>query len=215
MKKILFILFLTLSVIGGCLAQVVTIKHTAYEIHFDTKLKQPLYTHYILTVEHAKECIGSKFPRTTFHSDSLLCSTCQASNKNYSGVSKIYDRGHLSPDDDFRWSKKTERESMIYDNQSFQVYQFNRGPWKGSEDYVREIAKLYNVDVTSGVIYGTKVINGLLVPDYYWKIIKYNGKVEAWKMPNTSYKDGDTFKNYMVDPNELLKLMTDDTGRVY
>jgi DNA/RNA endonuclease G (NUC1) len=205
MKKLL--LFLLVAVSQFSIGQVVVLKHTAYEIHFDTKLKQPLYTHYVLTKEHAKQCIGSKFERTAFHQDSLLCSTCQASNKNYDGYSKIYDRGHLAPDDDFRWSKRTEREAMIYDNQSFQVFQFNRGTWKSLEVYVRSIAKQYDVDITTGAIYGTTLINGLLVPDYYWKIIKYNGKVEAWKIPNVKPKEGDSFQNYKTDANELIKLI--------
>ena len=196
MKKVIFILFCVFSIIGGCLAQVITIKHTAYEIHFDTKLKQPIWTHYILTVQHAKECIGSKIPRTTFHQDSLLCKTCQASNNNYNGYSKIFDRGHLSPDDDFRWSKRTERESMIYDNQSFQIFQFNRGTWKSLETYVRDIAKTYDVEVFTGVIYGTESINEVLIPTYYWKIIKYNGKVQEWKIPNIKPKSNDNFDNY-------------------
>ena len=207
MKKILFILFLILSVIGGCFAQVITIKHTAYEIHFDTTIHEPIYTHYILTKEHANNLAEAK--RTVFHADSLLCKSCQAENKDYKGVSKKFDRGHYSPCDDFTWSKKTEIESMLMDNEAPQIFQFNRGTWKELENYVRTVAKEFDTDITTGGIYGTEKAGKLLIPTYYWKIIKYNGKVEAWKIPNEIPKPNDNFQNYKVDPNELLKLLTD------
>ena len=202
MKKLLLLLFF----ITATQAQVIVLKHTAYEIHFDTKLKQPIFTHYILTVQHAKECKGSKIPRTTFHSDSLICGTCQISNKAYAKVSKIYDRGHLAPDDDFRWSKRTEREAMIYDNESFQVFQFNRGTWKSLEEYVRLLAVKYDVEVFTGVIYGSQIINSFAVPNYYWKLIKYNGITEAYKIPNI-IPTSKNFSNFKVDNTELLNLI--------
>lgn len=205
MKKIA--LFLFLIVTNFSIGQIVTIKHLAYEINFDVQLKEPLYTHYILTVAHAKQCVGSKIKRTMFHSDSLLCATCQSSDKYYKGVSKIYDRGHLAPDDDFRWSKDSERNAMLFSNQSFQIFQFNRGVWKSLETYVRNVAKNYDVDVTTGVIFGTKKANGLLIPDFYWKIIKYNDQTEAWKIPNEIPKSKN-YNDYKINSDELLKYLT-------
>jgi endonuclease G len=199
MKKIFVLTLLVFT--NLVFSQIITIKHTAYEIKFDLKLKQPISTHYVLTKQNALKCLSSNVSRSNFHSDSLICVSCQSSRKTYAGVSDIYDKGHLAPDDDFRWSVKTEREAMLFDNQSFQVYQFNRGIWKSLENYVRKIAEKYDVDVTTGVIYGTKVINGFLVPDYYWKTIKYNGVIESWKIPNKIPKKNDSFNNYGVIVN--------------
>ncbi|HMJ47243.1 MAG TPA: DNA/RNA non-specific endonuclease, partial [Ferruginibacter sp.] len=40
-----------------------------------------------------------------------------------------YDRGHLAPSADFRWSAKALSESYYYSNMSPQLADFNRGSW--------------------------------------------------------------------------------------
>jgi endonuclease G, mitochondrial len=48
-----------------------------------------------------------------------------------------YDRGHLAPSADFRWSLKALSESYFYSNMSPQLPEFNRELWSGLEDKVR------------------------------------------------------------------------------
>ena len=48
-----------------------------------------------------------------------------------------YDRGHLAPSADFRWSKKALSESYFYSNMSPQVASFNRECWADLEGLIR------------------------------------------------------------------------------
>jgi len=48
-----------------------------------------------------------------------------------------YDRGHLAPSADFRWSEKAVSESFYYSNMSPQKPEFNRESWSNLEAWVR------------------------------------------------------------------------------
>ncbi len=48
-----------------------------------------------------------------------------------------YDRGHLAPSADFRWSQKALSESYFYSNMSPQLDKFNREAWGDLEDKIR------------------------------------------------------------------------------
>lgn len=200
MKKLLFILFLILSVVGGCFAQNLTIKHTAYEIHFDTVIHEPIYTHYILT----KQMLSTGKERTIFHCDKVVNCDKQGKSEDYAG--SIYDRGHLSPDDDFRANTTTEVESMVYTNCAPQNKYLNRGTWKALEIYTRNLATKYNVEVWTGCIYGTQKQGSLLIPTYYWKLLKYNGVYSGYMMLNVAPASKD-IAFYEINYTELLKLI--------
>ena len=201
-KYILFLLLLSISVFG----QVIKVKHTAYEITFDTKIYEPLYTHYILSPKNALLKTNQKEDRTIFKQDTLVDLNKQGSDDDYKGQKK-YDRGHLAPNNDFRYNYNVEYDSMLYTNCSPQVYSFNRGVWHSLEMYVEDIAKKgYEVEVWTGCIYGNKKIGKLLIPTFYWKLIKYNGVYEAYSLPNSKNNKHD-FKSYKVNPEELQKLI--------
>ena len=200
MKKILLILFLLSLSLN---AQII-IKHTAYEIHLDTILKEPTYTHYILTPTMTVK----KFLRSSFTFDPLVAKKYQGSGFGSFDGKYGYDRGHLAPDVDFTALQVTENEAMYYDNTADQNSKLNRGTWKSLESYVHELGKKQNVEVWTGCVYKGSVtkFNGLVVPLFYWKLIKYSGKTEAYKMPNTTpqFKD---FKKYKVNEIEILNLI--------
>lgn len=48
-----------------------------------------------------------------------------------------WDRGHLAPSADFRWSEKALSESYFYSNMSPQLADFNRGAWADLEGALR------------------------------------------------------------------------------
>ena len=200
MKKLLLLLLLSVSTLS--IGQVVTIKHTAYEIRFDIQIKEPIYTHYVLT----KQMLSSGNARTLFHCDKAIPCDQQGNESDYKG--SIYDRGHLSPDDDFRANPATEVEAMVYTNCAPQNKYFNRGTWKALEIYTRNLANHFDVEIWTGCIYeGSKEHLGkLLVPTYYWKLIKYNGIYQAYKIPNVTPKSKN-FTDYKISSDELLKLI--------
>jgi len=204
MKNLLLLLILFSSLNLSC--QVIKIKHTYYEITFDCKLKEPLYTHYTLT----KNMCNSKFDRTNFHSDDNVSLEVQANENDYHQDPKkmIYDKGHLSPDIDFTFNKKAESEVMVFTNCAPQDLHFNRGIWRKLEDHVRELCKKTNIEVYTGCIYDGSIekLNSLIVPKFYWKLIKLNNNFYGWLIPNKT-DNGKDFEKFKVDPNILLKLI--------
>ena len=87
-----------------------------------------------------------------------------------------YDRGHLAPAADMKWSEEAMSESFYMSNMSPQVPGFNRGIWRSLESRVRSWA------VENGAVY--VVTGGILssglptigpdsisVPEYFYKVI--------------------------------------------
>lgn len=105
-----------------------------------------------------------------------------------------YDRGHLAPSADFRYSKKALSESYLYSNMSPQTAQLNRGRWAEMEDVVRQYVVRNNtqVFVVTGPVLkpGLKKIergvNKVSVPELYFKVILDPGNQRAigFIMPN-------------------------------
>lgn len=89
-----------------------------------------------------------------------------------------FDRGHLAPSADFRWSKIALSESYYYSNMTPQVADFNRGIWADLEDLMRA----YVIDnktalyIVTGPIFNKKVRyierskNHVAIPDYFFKV---------------------------------------------
>jgi endonuclease G len=88
-----------------------------------------------------------------------------------------FDRGHLAPSADFRWSEKALSESYFYSNMSPQRPELNRKVWGELEDWVRRYVidfKKPVVVVTGGVLTSglpTLGENKVTIPKYYFKAI--------------------------------------------
>lgn len=88
-----------------------------------------------------------------------------------------YDRGHLAPSADFRWSRRALSESYFYSNISPQKPEFNRGKWVQVEDFLR-----HYVIHTKHPIF---VVTGGLLSDTIKRTIGVNKKI---KVPPYIYK---------------------------
>lgn len=105
-----------------------------------------------------------------------------------------YDRGHLAPSADFRWSQKALSESYFYSNMSPQKPEFNRERWAELESWIRT----YVIDFKKSVFVVTGPVlkdglkqqgeNGVSIPEQFFKIIlDLDGddkKAVAFLMPN-------------------------------
>lgn len=112
---------------------------------------------------------------------------------NYDGFG--YDRGHLAPSADFRWSAKALSESYFYSNMSPQRAEFNRGKWSELESTLREYVsgngntQLYVV--TGPVLEDSlpvieRSVNRVAIPRFYFKVALdlANGRAIGFVMPN-------------------------------
>ncbi len=104
-----------------------------------------------------------------------------------------YDRGHLAPSADFRWSQKALSESYFYSNMSPQLPSFNREKWAELEGLIRSYIFENNrslIVYTGPVLHAqlekvSRSINGLSIPEQFFKIvIDYEiGKAIAYLVP--------------------------------
>ena len=89
-----------------------------------------------------------------------------------------YDRGHLAPSADFKWSKTALSDSYYYSNMSPQLPEFNRKGWANIEGFLRNYVYENETDllVVTGPFYNENVnksersINNMSIPDYFFKV---------------------------------------------
>lgn len=148
------------------------IKREGYALGYSNKYKQPLWVCYNLTEEEVKKKKSSR--SDDFRSDWRLWGN-SAQLEDYKGSS--YDRGHLAPAADMRWSSKTMSQSFFMSNMSPQNPSLNRGAWKDLEEKVRELAAKYKkIHVVSGPIFNNHDYKRIgksrvAVPHAYYKVL--------------------------------------------
>lgn len=105
-----------------------------------------------------------------------------------------YDRGHLAPSADFRWSKTALSESYFYSNMSPQLPEFNRESWAKLENNLRAYVTSKKVDlfvITGPVLTDDlkkidRSINKVSIPNYFFKVVldKKNNKSIGYLIPH-------------------------------
>ena len=143
-----------------------------------------------------------------FHKDRVIPES--PTHKDYAKTG--YDRGHMAPAGDMRWSPEAMSDSFLMTNMSPQHPRCNRATWKYLEEQVREWAKnekeLY---VICGPIFAEKSIticNGTIpVPLAYFKIV-YDAtppeKMIAFIIPN--WKTKGNLQNFTVTVEQVEKI---------
>jgi endonuclease G len=124
--------------------------------------------------------------------DYLIKDTLANGTYKYDGFG--FDRGHLAPSADFRWSKKALSESFYYSNMSPQVADFNRDSWAKLEDLLRAYVQEKKVPLyvlTAPLLRPNlprieRGVNHVAIPVYYYKIAldPVNRQAIAFLMPN-------------------------------
>ena len=106
-----------------------------------------------------------------------------------------FDRGHLAPSADFRWSKKALSESYFYSNMSPQSPGFNRESWAELEGSLRgyiqdhPTTQLYVVTgpvLKEGLPVIERGVNKVAIPEMYFKVVLdlENKQAIGFLMPN-------------------------------
>lgn len=144
---------------------------TGFWLSYNEQSEQPDWTAYILTRKMVVS--GTEDRSEDFRPDTNVL-TGSASLSDYRGSG--YDRGHLVPAADMKWSPQSMSESFLMSNMSPQVPGFNRGIWRKLEERVRDWAvKNDSLFVISGPVTRsiTQTIgeNEVGIPEYYFKIV--------------------------------------------
>ena len=187
------------------------IDHFGYSLSYNEDHEQANWIFYELT---DYEVSGTVKRKNQFRSDPKV-KTASASLSDYRGSG--YDRGHLAPAADMKWSVTAMSESFYMSNMSPQRPSFNRGIWKRLEEQVRLWA-LNNKSiyvVTGGVLVDeleTIGVNEVSVPEYYYKVILDYIEPElkgiGFILPNQ--KEMGLLKSYVVSIDEVEKFTNID-----
>lgn len=147
------------------------VEHTYYKLCYSEEHEQALWTAYVLEGESLKK---STIRRTNdFREDpKILTRSARLEDYKKSG----YDRGHLVPAGDFKWTEQGMSETFYMSNISPQRHDFNAGIWENLESHVRHWArKNGRLYVFTGPVFGAKIQkigpDKVSVPTAFYKAI--------------------------------------------
>lgn len=146
------------------------VHHKVYSLSYSEAHEQAEWVAYELKKSHLS---NTNFKRPYFEIDKAV-KTGAAHWRNYKNSG--YDRGHLCPAGDRRYSKEAHDETFLTSNICPQEHEFNSGIWNTLEQKVRYWANKYDgvFVVTGGVLkddlktIGTEEVS---VPDQFYKVL--------------------------------------------
>lgn len=178
------------------------IMHAAMALQYDEAHEQAAWVAHIILPDVTTGTVGrtNDFrpdPKvatgTAVEADYFLKYLQPDSTFEYDGFG--YDRGHLAPSADFRWSMQALSESYFYSNMSPQVADFNREAWAELEALLRGYlyenpgVQLYVVTgpvLEDGLAVIERSVNKVSIPERYFKVALdlKNGRGIGFIMPN-------------------------------
>ena len=111
------------------------VKYKGFSLSFNKKMHVPNWVVWELTGEE----VAGTYPRKdNFRGDDNVAGSAEKWDYSYSG----YDRGHMAPAGDLKWSKKAMDESFYMTNMCPQAKSLNTGAWKRLEEKCRQWATI-------------------------------------------------------------------------
>jgi len=184
------------------------VRHNHFWLSYNEPFEQAEWVAYSLENWHLT---SDNRDRPMFIEDPLVKSK-SADWRNYRG--SLYDRGHLCPAGDRRFSEDAYNETFYTSNIAPQNRAFNSGVWHRLESQVRSWCKRYGTlhVVTGGVLQdGLSSIGeeDVAVPKAYYKIIargtRGNIKVLAFLIP---HRESAASLNHFLVPVEEVERLT-------
>ena len=160
-------------------AVLTVLTNVAYTVGFDVDRRQPAWVAY--EIGTARLTSGDR-PTCPFVADPRLPTSDVAADYVGSG----YDRGHMAPAADMKWSPVAAVESFYFSNVCPQVPRFNRGRWREIETAVRRMAESGTVTVVTAPLYdgSTNVCGRLTVPTRFVKVAYGEAGFAFWVEEN-------------------------------
>jgi len=148
------------------------IEHMGYTLSYNSEYRVPNWVAYELLETEILTAYRSR--EDSFEPDPLIKGR-QAYDRDYVGSG--YDRGHMAPAADMRWSSQTMKECFYLSNVCPQNHNLNSGAWNDLEKQVRYEVKYHKaIWVVCGPIFeynNPKHIgsNHVMVPDAFFKAL--------------------------------------------
>lgn len=185
----------------------VIVKHNNYILSYSERHEQAEWVAYELKKSQLSR---SNLERPFFIEDPKVDSG-SASWRNYKRSG--YDKGHLCPAGDRRFSKEAFDETFYTSNISPQLNDFNAGIWNTLEQKIRYWAAKYNgvYVITGGVLKGNLKSIGkenVSVPNYFYKILLDNSNGEyktiAFLLPHSDSEK--PINKFVVSIDQIEKM---------
>ncbi|MBT6745011.1 MAG: DNA/RNA non-specific endonuclease [Flavobacteriales bacterium] len=175
-------------------AEVEIVEHKSMILGYDEQHEQARWVSHIIIPDVEN---GNVSRTNDFRIDPLVTTgTAVKADYWYSG----YDRGHLAPSADFRWSQVALSESYFYSNMVPQLPELNRERWAQLENLLREyvIANKEQLYVVTGGVLNESLPkmnneghkNKVSIPKLFYKVVLDNSGEEkrgiAFLMPNSN-----------------------------
>ncbi|MEM6684583.1 MAG: DNA/RNA non-specific endonuclease [Bacteroidota bacterium] len=182
------------------------VHHEGYSLSYHEQFEQAEWVAYELK---KNQLVYTDFKRPYFEQDHAV-KTESAHWRNYKNSG--YDRGHLCPAADRKYTKSAFTETFLTSNVSPQKHEFNAGIWNRLEQKVRYWAKKYDgvFVVTGGILdKNLKTIGSedVAVPKYFYKILLDNAggntKILAFLVPHEV--SNKPLYEYVVSVDEIEK----------
>lgn len=152
--------------------------NTATAVSYNPQHKQADWLFYPLGPKQLQNCVSRG---GGFRADPRLKPSDSAQLADYSGSG--FDRGHLSPAGDNKWSQLAMSESFYLSNISPQPPKFNQGIWGKLENIVRAWGKNMSLWVATGPVLNGNLRkigpSGVSVPEYFYKVLATQDSKEA------------------------------------
>lgn len=182
--------------------------YCGYELCYRENYEVAEWVAYTLTKD---EVYGEYDRNNNFREDPLI-STGSATLEDYKKSG--YDRGHLIPAADLKWSKESMDDSFLMSNMTPQAAEFNRKIWLDAERFVRDCAVHFGevIVVTGPVLekdageYKTIGKNKVCVPEYFYKVLlakKKDGTYTAMGLIIPNRKCTEKFFDFAVSVDEV------------
>lgn len=153
-------------------ADFILLERAAYMLSYNPATRLPVWVAWHLTADHtdgAYKRDGLKFAEDEDVPEP------RATNMDY--VNSGYDRGHICPSGDNRWSREAQVQSFLYTNCCPQLHNLNTGDWRELEEKCRVWAQRYgDIYIVSGPLllnkkHKTIGKNKIVVPEAFFKVV--------------------------------------------
>lgn len=156
------------------------IQHTGFTVSYDMNTNTPKWVAWELTKE---ETYGVVKRTEEFLPDPKVDMSNRVTTEDYKGSG--YDRGHICPAADMKWSVEAMHDCFYMTNICPQNHNLNRKAWERLEEQCRQWAREYGkIYITAGPIYEVgnhKVIGKnckVTVPEGFYKVVMVPRKGE-------------------------------------
>lgn len=189
------------------------IEHLGFTTSYNSATLNPDWVAYELTYE---ELQGNNKGKSSFCWDPDVKGR-KSRREDYTN-DQGWDKGHMAPKADMKWSIQAYEESFYLSNICPQNHELNAGPWLKTENLARRMAMQYcRIYIICGPVYnerryGTLGDNAVWIPDGFFKafLVPYNNSYEslAFYMPNSSLLN--QIREYACTVDDIEKIISRD-----